>query len=197
MIRNPPTGLPCGDGKASPIGLETLAEIQFQPRSVQAGFGAGGFAMILTPSSLSHDPIAPRLDEAKAEARRLRVAFRAAGAPLSQAQALERVARHYGFRDWNTLSALARKAVAKAPVREGESVTGHYMGHPFQGRVLTVHGLSDGTFRVTLHFDEPIDVVRFDSFSALRHRVSGRIDGQGVSPAQLSDGTPHLAFAIA
>jgi hypothetical protein len=49
-------------------------------------------------------------------------------------------------------------------------------------------------FRVTVTFDEPVDVVRFDSFSNLRQRVSCTIDSDGRTPENTSDGRPQLVF---
>ena len=47
-------------------------------------------------------------------------------------------------------------------------------------------------YEIVLHFDEPVDVVEFDSFSGLRQRVQGLISEDGVSWQKTSDGVPHL-----
>ena len=47
-------------------------------------------------------------------------------------------------------------------------------------------------YEVTLHFDEPMDVVEFDSFSGLRQRVKAMISEEGISWDKTSDGVPHL-----
>ena len=52
--------------------------------------------------------------------------------------------------------------------------------------------MGSGHTHLTLHFDEPVDVVTFDSFSAFRQRVSCTLDEDLVAPAKLSDGTPHM-----
>ena len=51
-------------------------------------------------------------------------------------------------------------------------------------------------FRITLHFDEPVDVVTFDSFSAYRQRVTGTIDSTGRTAEKTSDGRPHMELAL-
>jgi hypothetical protein len=53
--------------------------------------------------------------------------------------------------------------------------------------------MADGTaFEVTLEFDEPVDVVEFESFSNFRQRITMTISSAGVSFAKTSDGVPHL-----
>jgi hypothetical protein len=52
-----------------------------------------------TPSAL------PTLAQLKAEARQLRQLTQKQGQPITHANALEHIARQYGFRDWNTLHA--------------------------------------------------------------------------------------------
>ena len=47
-------------------------------------------------------------------------------------------------------------------------------------------------YEVILHFDEPVDVVEFESFSGLRQRVKAMISEDGVSWSKTSDGVPHL-----
>ena len=49
--------------------------------------------------------------------------------------------------------------------------------------------------RLTLKFDEPVDVVTFDSFSAFRHRVNCVVDETGRSREKTSDGRPHMELA--
>ena len=42
----------------------------------------------------------------------------------------------------------------------------------------------------------PVDVVEFESFSALRSRVRALVDARGVSPQRRSDGVPHLKLDL-
>ena len=47
-------------------------------------------------------------------------------------------------------------------------------------------------YTLTLDLEEAVDVVRFDSFSNFRKRVTGMVDAGGVSSERTSDGRPHL-----
>ena len=136
-------------------------------------------------------PITNR-EQAKARARELRAELAASGAPVSHSEALERVARELGYRDWNTASARLSNE-PEVPLQVGDQVAGRYLKQPFTGRVLGVKELYGGAaFEVTIHFDEPVDVVEFDSFSNMRTRVSITVSSGGISQARTSDGVPHL-----
>ena len=76
----------------------------------------------------------------------------------------------------------------------GSRVRGHYLGQPFDAKVLGVQALTaqPGHYRLTLHFDEPVDVVTFESFSAFRQRVNCTVDETGRTAAKTSNGRPHL-----
>lgn len=129
---------------------------------------------------------------AKAQAREIRAASVQAGHSMSHAQALEEVARQLGYRDWNTASARLSNQ-PEIPLQVGERVSGRYLKQPFSGRVHAVRELAGGMgYEIVLHFDEPVDVVEFDSFSGLRQRVQGLISEDGVSWQKTSDGVPHL-----
>ena len=136
----------------------------------------------------------PPIEDMKAEARRLRKALAAEGVEIGHSAALDRVARAHGHRDWNTAHAVAAK-VPTLPVRVGARVSGAYLGQPFRAEVLGLTVLGRNRFRITLDFDEAVDVVVFDSFSNLRKRVVKVIDARGESPDRTSDGRPHLRIA--
>lgn len=145
---------------------------------------------------MSRTSMASSPEVLKSEARAMRDANAVTGKTMTQAQALEAVARKHGYRDWNTASAVAQD-VGQAPVTVGQHVTGTYLKQKFSARVLGTSILSAGRYyRVTLHFDTPVDVVTFDSFSALRRRVTTRVDAQGVSPERTSDGEPHVRLDL-
>ncbi|MDP5217675.1 glyoxalase superfamily protein [Ruegeria sp. 2205SS24-7] len=130
------------------------------------------------------------LEDLKAQAKRLRESLREAGTSVSHSQTLELVARQHGARDWNTLCALAGN---RLKLRVGDRVQGHYLGQPFVAEIRGLTVIGDGGHRrITLHFDEPVDVVRFDSFSSYRQRVSGEIGWDGRSIRRTSDGQPQL-----
>lgn len=129
----------------------------------------------------------------KTQAKALRARLAGQGTQISHSQALELVAHQHGARDWNTLRALAARPGNARPLALGDRVAGRYLGQPFTGYV---HGLSHaanaGHMRITLQFDEPVDVVTFDSFSSFRQRVSATIGTDGRSPQKTSDGAPQL-----
>ena len=138
----------------------------------------------------------PSLDALKDQAKRLRARFADEGQALSHSRALELIAAQYGFRDWNTLHAAAGNRPPFNPWMLGSRVRGHYLGQPFDAEGLGVQALTSqpGHYRMVLHFDEPVDVVTFDSFSALRQRVTATIDEEGVSPSKTSNGRPHMVL---
>jgi hypothetical protein len=142
--------------------------------------------------------IYPSIDDLKAQAKRLRNAMEASGTPVSHGAALELIARQHGVRDWNTLSALATRpnAAPVALLAVGARISGRYLDQPFTGKVLALGELSGGLHKLTIHFDEPVDVVTFESFSAFRQRVSAQIDENGVSPRRTSNGLPQLVLDI-
>lgn len=135
----------------------------------------------------------PCIEDLKARAKRLRMALPDIdGRPVSHSRALELIARQYGYRDWNTLHAAAGNG-PKVLLSLGDRVSGHYLQQPFAGEVIAIASVgSGGHTRLTLQFDEPVDVVTFDSFSAYRSRVICTVDEHGVSPAKTSDGEAHM-----
>ncbi|WP_208605598.1 glyoxalase superfamily protein [Rhizobium aegyptiacum] len=139
-----------------------------------------------------------RIEELKAQAKRLRQAMNDRGTVLTHSAALEMIARQHGARDWNTLAALAAKpnAPPKTPLFIGAHIRGRYLNQPFTGEILSLSALAGGLQRITIHFGEAVDVVTFESFSAFRRRVSAQIDADGVSPRKTSNGVPHLVLDL-
>ena len=128
----------------------------------------------------------------KAEAKALREEHARAGTPLSQGAALEAIARRHGYRDWNTARASLPERYA-TPVDVGGRVRGTYLGQNFVGTVLGLELQTTAQlYKVTVLFDEPVDVVRSELFSAFRQRVTATVDLRGVSPAQTGDGRPQM-----
>ncbi|SCW29529.1 hypothetical protein SAMN02927900_00286 [Rhizobium mongolense subsp. loessense] len=138
------------------------------------------------------------IDELKAQAKRLRQAMETGGTAISHGAALELVAQQHGRRDWNTLSALALKPKADpiAALLVGSHVRGCYLNQPFAGKVLALAETGGGLYKITIHFDEPVDVVTFESFSAFRQRINAQVDKHGVSPRKTSNAQPHLILDI-
>lgn len=134
-------------------------------------------------------------DRAKARAHEIRAELAANGRTISHSAALERVAAEQGAADWNTLSARLSNQPER-PLQVGDRVGGRYLKQPFDGTVLAVASLAQGAaFRVTIAFDEPVDVVTFDSFSAFRSRVSVTISATGRTREKTGDGVPHMVVA--
>jgi len=138
----------------------------------------------------------PSLEDLKAQAKRLRAALQADGQAVGHSRSLELLAHQYGYRNWNTLHAALGNRPPASPVTVGARVGGRYLGQAFTGDVIGVQTLSSGRYRVTLDFDEPVDVVTFDSFSAYRRRVSCVIDGNGTTAERTSDGVPHMQLRL-
>ncbi|QRM53134.1 glyoxalase superfamily protein [Sinorhizobium sp. BG8] len=136
----------------------------------------------------------PSLESLKGQAKRLRIRLAAEDQPIGHSRALELVAAQYGFRDWNTLHGALGNRPPFDPWQLGSRVRGHYLGQPFDATVLAVQAItsSPGHYRLTLHFDEPVDVVTFESFSAFRQRVSCTVDETGRTASKTSDGRPHV-----
>jgi len=137
---------------------------------------------------------APTIGEAKDRARRLRALRAARGRPTTRAAALERIAKRCGYRNWNTLRAVAPRVDADAPTRHGARVEGRYMDRAFAGRVMRIVKV-DGGWRTTILFDAPVDVSASPRFSVLRQRVSVVLDRFGAALARGGDGRPHLVLA--
>jgi hypothetical protein len=137
----------------------------------------------------------PTLEGAKAQAKALRAGLRAAGQEVSHSAALELIAKTHGHRDWNTLHAAIGNGT-RAPVAFGQVVSGRYLGQAFVAEVLGIKELSHGRYELKLQLAEPVDVVRFDSFSLFRSRVVKTVGPDGRSFDKTSDGVPHLVLEI-
>ncbi|MDW3182132.1 MULTISPECIES: glyoxalase superfamily protein [unclassified Roseobacter] len=133
----------------------------------------------------------PSRDALKAQARRLRARLIEAGQPMSHSMALEAVAHQWGMRDWNTLCALAGDAPRTA-WQIGQRVSGRYLGRRFQGVVKAANQRAQGFWRMTIRFDQPVDVVRSEQFSCLRRQINCSLDARGRSPQKTSDGVPQV-----
>ena len=149
----------------------------------------------MTTDSLTARCTLPDRRSLKTQAKRLRAALAAEGDFITHSESLELVARQYGYRDWNTLHAAAPARTLRQPYQVGDRVTGRYLGQRFTGVLLAVQRLAGGARHdLTLEFDAAVDVVRFDSFSSYRKRISARVNAEGLSDARTSDGAPHLVL---
>ncbi len=133
----------------------------------------------------------------KDQAKRLRASLAENGETVGHSHALELVARQHGYRDWNTAHAALGNRPSGPPVELGGKARGRYLGQPFTAKVIGIQSqLAPGRWRVELQFDEPVDVVTFESFSAYRSRVSAVIDADGRTIEKTSNGVPHMALDL-
>lgn len=137
----------------------------------------------------------PTLEELKAQAKRLRTKMETEGTTIGHSKSLELLAHQFGYKDWNTLHATLGNRRTLVPLKIGGRVSGHYLGQPFDAQVLGIQASTAADrLRVTLLFDQPVDVVTFDSFSAFRHRVTCNIGKDGKTVEKTSDGQPQLSL---
>jgi len=137
----------------------------------------------------------PSIDALKNQAKRLRAKLEGNGNSIGHSQSLELLAHQHGFKDWNTLHATIGNRPPAAPVFLGERVRGHYLGRYFEGDVIGVQTLvHSDRFRVTIVFDDPVDVVTFEGMSNFRKRVSCTLGSDGSTTEKTSDGRPHLTL---
>ena len=140
------------------------------------------------------DPL-PSVEDLKAQAKRLRTQLAVMNTPVSHSQSLELLAQQMGLRDWNTLQARASElSTHRPPWAVGDFVRGRYMDQSCSGRILSLSSVAGGRYRMTLHLDEAVDVVTFDSFSSFRQRINATVDSYGISVGKRSDGVPHLVL---
>ena len=134
-------------------------------------------------------------EAAKKRAKELRLELAAQGTRITHSAALERVAQELGYRDWNTASArLSNRPEFKPEL--GMRVNGTYLKQPFRGEIIAAREMAGGqAYEITIQFDEPVDVVTFDSFSAFRQRVTTRVSTEGETWERTSDGEKHMTVA--
>lgn len=136
----------------------------------------------------------PSAQTLKSEAKALREERSKAGETLSHSAALEVVARAHGFRDWNTARASLPDRVA-APFQVGNRVKGLYLDQPFTGLLIGVQLMSDMQhYKVTVNFDEPVNVTPTFMFAAHRQRVVATVDIHGISSALRGNGNPQMVL---
>ncbi|MEM8540913.1 MAG: glyoxalase superfamily protein [Pseudomonadota bacterium] len=134
------------------------------------------------------------VEQAKRQARELRLELAKNGEAISHSRALEKTANQLGYRDWNTAAARLSNH-PDVEVQVGDHVRGRYLKQPFTARIVSVTEQGQGAYyQLALDLDEAVDVVTFDSFSAYRKRVTGRVNAHGDSPAKTSDGEPQLVI---
>ncbi len=73
----------------------------------------------------------------------------------------------------------------------GDRDKGEYLGQAFTGRVIGLSG-PVGHRRIEIRLNQPVDAVRFASFSNLCRQLVATIDEDRRSLWQTSDGKPQL-----
>ncbi len=134
----------------------------------------------------------PPINQLKRQAKRLREGLARDGDFISHSESLELVAEQFGFKDWNTIYAAASSRAAASVFVIGARVSGRYLNQSFTGEVVGIVRLSPDRLRLTIDFDQPVDVVSFESFSALRRRVTCVVNQNGEAYDRTSDGIAHL-----
>ncbi len=135
--------------------------------------------------------VLPTLPQAKNQAKTLRATLLENGETISHAESLERVAKSHGFRDWNTLSNRLRH---QTPTNwtVGTRVSGQYLSQSFTATIVSATNTAPDWTRIALDLDTAVDVVTFDSFSALRKHVKATVGPKGHTKERTSNGVPHL-----
>lgn len=142
-------------------------------------------------------PNLPSIPDLKAQAKRLRLELSSPDNPMTHSRSLEILSHQLGFKDWNTLHAAAGKRIEFLKLALGQTVNGTYLGQSFKAVVKSAEAYgSHGYQRIALHFEDPVDVVTFESFSAFRQRVSAVIDAQGKTIEVTSSGEPQLSLVL-
>lgn len=136
------------------------------------------------------------VDELKIQAKALRRSLAGEGHVISHSKSLETLANQLGYRDWNTLHAIAGNS-ATVPYALGEAVRGTYLGQAFEGEIIGLRKLStDNRYGLTIKFDVPVDVVRFEGMTNFRSRVEVTLNDNGRSNDKTSDGQPHMVLQM-
>lgn len=146
---------------------------------------------------MGHSPKLPSLDDLKNQAKRLRDTLGRQGTAINHSRALELIAAQHGFRDWNTLMGAIGNGPPARSYSIGDQVIGSYLGQTFTGTIIAVQTLTSahGRTRVTFDFDEAVDVITFESWSAFRKRVTVTLDEEGRTVEKTSNGVPHMVLS--
>ncbi len=112
----------------------------------------------------------PSLETLKDQAKRLRSRLKDEAQDISHSKALELIAAQLWLPRLEHDCREGRQPPAAQSVDARLRVSGHYLGQPFKAEILSVQALTHapGRYRITFDFEEPVDVVTFDSFSAFR-----------------------------
>lgn len=129
---------------------------------------------------------------AKTRAKRLRSYLAEKGHTLSHSESLEATAKAEGYRDWNTYSALFKTVANELsaptknrqhyPLHVGDKIRGTYRGVRFEGILMGLEEtITNGVWRVKLHFDTPLDLPAPEGLKLTRQRVRCMLNADGMS----------------
>ena len=136
------------------------------------------------------------IDSLKQQARRLRQDLEKDGHAINHSKSLELLAHQFGLKDWNTLVAILKKKSQIGNLAIEQTVKGYYLGNYFTGNLKRIQKLTNGRYRITLVFEKPIDVVKFNSFSNIRKSVTCIVNQNGQTYEKTSNGEPHLKLQL-
>lgn len=136
------------------------------------------------------------VEELKIQAKALRRSLANEGHVITHSKSLETLANQLGYRDWNTLHAIAGNHIP-VPYVLGDAVRGTYLGQAFEGEIIGLQKLSNANrYGLTIKFDVPVDVVKFEGMSNFRSRVNVTLNDNGQSHDKTSDGQPHMVLQM-
>ncbi|MGJ8562164.1 MAG: glyoxalase superfamily protein [Alphaproteobacteria bacterium] len=139
----------------------------------------------------------PSLKIVKELAKRLRSDLADDDTSISHSKSLELISHQLGFKDWNTLHFAIGNRPTSRPINVGDILNGRYLGQSFEAEVLGVKSMAGASrFRLTLDLLDPIDVVKFDSFSSMRKRISCTVNRDGISAEKTSNGKPQIKLEL-
>lgn len=140
------------------------------------------------------------IDELKTQAKALRRSLAGEGHVISHSKSLETLAKQFGCKDWNTLHSLVNNNapnITQVPYALGEPVRGVYLGQAFEGQIVALRKLSaQNRYGLSIKFDVPVDVVKFEGMNNFRSRVNVTLDDNGRSIDKTSDGQPHMVLQM-
>lgn len=132
------------------------------------------------------------LDALRRQAKSMRSGLAQSGHIISHSQSLELLAKQHGFRDWNTLHASFGNHITQPVYAPGQSVSGRYLGKPFEGKIITARRIGETHTELAIRFDTAVDVSRFASMEVKRKQIKATINRDGRTLAKTSDGVAHL-----
>ena len=74
---------------------------------------------------------------------------------------------------------------------------GATLGKVFAGKIISISDIGHGArFQLSVRFDAPVNVSKFDSMVIARVQVNATVGRDGQTSEKTSDGTPHLVISL-